>query len=55
MLFLLTLVYPLSAIASLSIEITKGVDNPTKIAVAPIVFYGDQLSEDISGIVQDDL
>ena len=55
MLFLFTLIFPLSAIAGLSIEITKGVDNPTKIAVAPIVFDGDQLSKDISIIIQDDL
>lgn len=55
MLFLFTLIFPLSAIAGLSIEITKGIDSPTKIAVAPIVFDGDQLSEDIAIIVQDDL
>lgn len=46
---------PLSALAELSIEITRGVDNPTAIAVSPIMLAGNQLAEDISAIVSADL
>ena len=41
--------------AELTIEITSGVDNPTVIAVSPIVEQGRVLPEDISGIVAADL
>ena len=45
----------LSASAELSINITKGIDNPTKIAIAPLSFYGNQLPEDTSRIIEDNL
>ena len=45
----------LSASAELSINITKGIDNPTKIAVVPLSFYGNQLPEDTSRIIEEDL
>ena len=41
--------------AELTIEITRGVDNPTRIAVAPIAWRGAALSENISAIVAADL
>lgn len=51
----LFLLVPLSALAELSIEITSGVDNPTSIAVSPIMMKGEALAEDISAIVGADL
>lgn len=46
------LVLSFTAQAQLTIEITQGVDNPTKIAVAPITREGGMaMMEDISGIV----
>ena len=46
----------LAARAELTIEITRGVDNPTKIAVVPMELAGsDALPEDISQIVNADL
>ncbi len=44
-----------AARAELTIEITQGMDNPTVIAVAPIGWSGDPLSENISAIVEADL
>lgn len=44
-----------SAHAELTIEITSGSDNPTKIAVAPLAWRGAALPEDISAIVAADL
>lgn len=41
--------------AELTIEITKGVDNPTPIAVAPFAGAGDTAQEDLPGIVAADL
>ncbi|MFP8967183.1 Tol-Pal system beta propeller repeat protein TolB [Pokkaliibacter sp. CJK22405] len=41
--------------AELTIEITKGADNPTPIAIVPMQWQGSPLSEDISQIVSDDL
>ena len=46
---------PVSALAELSIEITSGVDNPTSIAISPIMMKGAPLAEDISAIVAADL
>lgn len=51
----LCLLIPASALAELSIEITSGVDNPTSIAISPIVMKGGSLPEDISVIVGADL
>ena len=45
----------LSARAELSIEITHGADNPTRIAVVPMTLPGGQLPGDISAIVSADL
>ena len=54
-LYLFTLVFPLSGIAELTIEITHGVDNPSRIAIPPITQAGQALPEDISKIVSADL
>ncbi|MGS2723786.1 Tol-Pal system beta propeller repeat protein TolB [Porticoccus sp. GXU_MW_L64] len=43
------------AMAELVVEITSGVDNPTKIAIAPVSSRGVTLGENISKIVSDDL
>ena len=53
--FLLALVYSVAATASLTIEITKGVDSPTKIGISPITQDGAILPEDIGSIVEEDL
>ncbi|MGD9984615.1 MAG: Tol-Pal system beta propeller repeat protein TolB [Porticoccaceae bacterium] len=45
----------LSARGELSIEITHGADNPTRIAVVPMTLAGGQLPGDISAIVSADL
>jgi len=52
---LLALIYPLSVMAELTIEITQGVDNPTRIAISPITQNGSTLPEDIGKIVDADL
>lgn len=41
--------------AQLTIQISRGADNPTRIAIAPMTAPGMQLAEDISQIVSDDL
>ncbi|MBT8149342.1 MAG: Tol-Pal system protein TolB [Gammaproteobacteria bacterium] len=41
--------------ADLTIEITQGVDNPTKIAIVPFVHSGESLPADLAGIVAADL
>lgn len=41
--------------AELSIEITRGADNPTRIAIVPMTLPGGQLPGDISAIVSADL
>ena len=51
--FLVALLLPLIALAELTIEITQGSDNPTRIAIPPL--GGVSLSEDISAIVAADL
>lgn len=38
-----------------NITITRGIDNPTRIAVAPMSYVGEKLPEDIAQIVRDDL
>ncbi len=48
-------VFPLTASAELTIEITQGVDNPTRISIAPITRDGKSLPEDVSKIVSADL
>lgn len=53
--FLLLLTVSLGARAQLTIEITRGIDNPTKIAVAPLELSGDSLPEDISQIISANL
>jgi TolB protein len=52
---LVTFCTSLSARAELMIEIKSGADNPTRIAVVPMMLAADQLSEDISAIVSADL
>lgn len=52
---LLVVIFPLSVLAELTIEITQGVDAPTRIAIAPITQNGKNLPEDVSKIVMDDL
>ncbi len=44
-----------TAQAQLTIQISRGADNPTRIAVVPMGSQGLRLSEDISQIVADDL
>ena len=44
-----------SAFAEFTIEITQGVDNPTRIAISPMTLGGRALPEDISNIVSADL
>lgn len=44
-----------AAQANLTIEITRGVDNPTKIAIAPFAHGGQVLTEDMAAIVAADL
>ncbi|MGD8174522.1 Tol-Pal system beta propeller repeat protein TolB [Marinimicrobium sp. ARAG 43.8] len=54
--FVCLLVLSLGAHAQLTIEITRGVDNPTKIAVAPLEMSGGAaLPEDIGRIIEADL
>ncbi|HWV15224.1 MAG TPA: Tol-Pal system beta propeller repeat protein TolB [Cellvibrio sp.] len=38
-----------------NINITRGVDNPTRIAVVPMAYVGDKLPEDVAEIVRSDL
>jgi TolB protein len=52
---MLLLFISLTIEADLSINITKGVDNPTKIAMTPLTFNGGQASSDMSEIIEDDL
>lgn len=52
---LLMTMFSVSAFAELTIEITQGVDNPTRIGIAPITRNGKSLPEDVSKIVSADL
>ena len=52
---LLMWLVPLKLLAELTIEITQGVDNPTRIAISPITLNGKSLQEDVSKIVMADL
>ncbi len=45
----------MSARAELTIEITQGIDNPTSISVAPFVWDGAKLPEDMNTIIEADL
>lgn len=49
------LFFAISANAQNIVFVTKGVDNPTKIAVVPFAWTGGRLSEDIAKIVSNDL
>lgn len=51
----LTLFVAITVQAELIIEITQGVDNPTSIAVAPFVWDGSKLPEDMNKIIEADL
>lgn len=54
--FVLAWLSSMQATAELTIEITQGVDNPTRIAVVPFGWDGtDALPEDIASIVSSDL
>jgi TolB protein len=53
--YLLALVFPMIVLADLTIEITEGVDNPTRIGISPITYDGRSLPEDVSKIVSADL
>lgn len=50
-----TVLASLPARAELTIEITRGADNPTRIAVSPILARSGSLPEDVSAIVSADL
>lgn len=53
---LLCLIFVTSlAQAQLNLRVTKGVDNPTKIAVAPFAWNGGRLPEDLAKIIGNDL
>ena len=52
---LLVLMLPLRVLAELTIEITQGVDNPTRIGISPITQDGKSLPEDVSKIISADL
>ena len=52
---LLVLMLPIRVLAELTIEITQGVDNPTRIGISPITHDGKSLPEDVSKIVSADL
>lgn len=54
-LILTTLFWLTPAAAEFTIEITQGVDNPTRIAIPPITQSGRALPEDVSNIVSNDL
>ena len=54
-LYLFLIVHPLTAWGELVIRVTQGNDQPTIIAVPPMVMSGVQLSEDVSAIVEADL
>lgn len=54
-LVLTTMLWLTPATAEFTIEITQGVDNPTRIAIPPITQGGRTLPEDISNIVSSDL
>ncbi len=41
--------------AELTIEINRGADNPTRVAISPILLRSGALPEDVSSIVSDDL
>lgn len=51
----LVLLVSSAAHAQLNIQISRGVDNPTRIAVVPMAANGLKLSEDISLIIEKDL
>lgn len=54
--FLLLITVSLGAQAQLTIEITRGIDNPTRVAVAPLELSGGgTLPEDMAGIVSANL
>ena len=52
---LLSILFSCASYAELTIEITQGRDNPTKIAVVPFAWAGSLLTDDIADIVQNDL
>ena len=49
------IIHPLKAWSELVIRVTQGNDQPTMVAVPPMVMSGNQLVEDISAIVESDL
>ncbi len=54
--FVCLLMFSLGAQAQLTIEITRGVDNPTRIAVAPLeIIGGPTLPEDIGSVIEANL
>ena len=55
LLCLVLIIHPLKAWSELVIRVTQGNDQPTMIAVPPMVMFGNQLVEDISAIVESDL
>lgn len=56
LLLVMSLMFVLPAQAKLMIEITQGVDNPTKMAVSPFSWSGsDILAEDVSAIIHANL
>ncbi|MDA7688030.1 hypothetical protein N8793_08220, partial [Pseudomonadales bacterium] len=50
-LFISAVMLAVSSYADLTIEITEGVDNPTKIAIVPFEHRGKPLGADLAGII----
>ena len=55
LLSLTLIIYPLTAWSELVIRVTQGNDQPTVVAVSPMIMSGVQLTEDVSAIVESDL
>jgi TolB protein len=55
LLSLALIIYPLTAWSELVIRVTQGNDQPTVVAVSPMIMSGVQLTEDVSAIVESDL
>ena len=55
LLCLVLIIHPLKAWSELVIRVTQGNDQPTMVAVPPMVMPGNQLVDDISAIVESDL
>ncbi len=53
--FIVTLIFPFTASAILNMELTRGVAGAIPIAIVPFAIQGNELSQDVSNIVSNDL